>query len=84
MDATLVIGLVAGFLTTFSFVPQIAKIVKTRSAEDVSRRMFLAIASGVALWLAYGIMLKQWPIIVWNSVSLVLAITILVLKQRYG
>jgi MtN3 and saliva related transmembrane protein len=84
MDAPLVIGLVAGFLTTFSFVPQIAKIVKTRSAEDVSRRMFLAIASGVALWLAYGIMLKQWPIIVWNSVSLVLAITILVLKHRYG
>jgi MtN3 and saliva related transmembrane protein len=84
MDLTLVIGLVAGFLTTFSFVPQIAKIVKSRSAEDVSRRMFLAIASGVALWLVYGIILKQWPIIVWNSVSLVLAIAILVLKQRYG
>lgn len=84
MDATLFIGLAAGFLTTISFVPQIAKIRKTRSAEDVSQRMFLAVATGVALWLVYGILLKQWPIIVWNSVSLVLAATILYLKRKYG
>ena len=84
MDWTLWVGLLAGFLTTVSFVPQIQKIWKTKSAEDVSRKMFLAVALGVALWLVYGIALKQWPIIIWNSISLVLAITILVLKHRFG
>ena len=84
MDTAMLIGLAAGFLTTISFVPQIQKIWKTKSADDVSRKMFLAVAAGVALWLVYGIMLKQWPIIIWNSVSLVLAGTILFLKQRYG
>ena len=80
----MVIGLAAGVLTTVSFVPQIMKILKTKSAEDVSRKMFIAIAVGVALWLVYGILLKQWPIIVWNSVSLVLAGAILALKFKYG
>jgi MtN3 and saliva related transmembrane protein len=51
MDLTLAIGLAAGFLTTISFVPQITRIWKTRSAEDVSKKMFLAIAFGVFLWL---------------------------------
>jgi MtN3 and saliva related transmembrane protein len=84
VDAPMLIGLAAGFLTTISFVPQILKIWKTKSAEDVSRKMFLAIAVGVALWLVYGILLRQWPIIVWNSVSLVLAGAILALKLKYG
>jgi MtN3 and saliva related transmembrane protein len=84
MDATLLLGLAAGFFTTVSFVPQIQKIWKTKSAEDVSKKMFLAVAFGVFLWLVYGIVLKQWPIIIWNAISLVLAITILALKYRFG
>ena len=84
MDWSLPIGLAAGFLTTVSFVPQILKIWKSKSAEDVSKKMFLAIACGVFLWLVYGIMLKQWPIIIWNSISLVLASTILFLKHKFG
>ena len=84
MDATLILGLAAGFFTTISFVPQIQKIWKTRSAEDVSKKMFLAVALGVALWLAYGIILEQWPIIIWNAISLVLAGAILALKYRFG
>jgi MtN3 and saliva related transmembrane protein len=84
MDWTLAVGLVAGFFTTFSFVPQIMKIWKSKSAEDVSKKMFLAIAFGVSLWLVYGIILKQWPIIIWNSISLVLASTILFLKHKFG
>ena len=84
MDWTLAIGLAAGFLTTISFVPQLLKIWKTRSAEDVSKKMFLAVAAGVFLWLVYGIILGEWPIIIWNSISLVLAAAILALKLRYG
>lgn len=80
----MLVGLAAGFLTTISFVPQIQKIWKSKSAEDVSKKMFIAVAIGVALWLVYGIILGQWPIILWNAISLVLAITILVLKFRFG
>jgi len=78
------LGFAAGFLTSMSFVPQIRKIWKTRSAEDVSRRMFLAVSFGLALWLAYGIILGEWPIILWNSISLVFAVSILFLKHRFG
>ena len=84
MNWTLAIGLAAGFLTTLSFVPQIAKILKTRSADDVSRRMFVAVAVGLSLWLVYGILLGQWPMILWNSISLALALAILVLKMKFG
>ena len=84
MDAPLLIGLAAGFFTTISYVPQIRKILKSRSAEDVSKKMFMAVSLGVFLWLVYGIVLKQWPIIIWNGISLVLGLTILFLKHRYG
>ena len=84
MDWTLAIGLVAGFLTSVSFIPQITKIWKTRSAEDVSKKMFLAVAAGVFLWLVYGIIQGEWPIIIWNAISLVLALTIIILKYRFG
>jgi len=84
MDTTLLLGLAAGFFTTISFVPQIQKIWKSKSADDVSKKMFLAVAFGVFLWLVYGIILKQWPIIIWNAISLVLAVSILVLKHRFG
>ena len=84
MDFPLLIGLAAGFFTTVSFIPQILKIWKTKSAEDVSRKMFLAVTFGVSLWLVYGILEKAWPIILWNAVSLVLAATILALKFRFG
>ena len=84
MDWTLWVGLAAGFLTTISFVPQLVKIWKTKSAEDVSRRMFIAVSVGMALWLVYGISLQQLPMIIWNTISLVLALAILFLKHRFG
>ena len=84
MDWTLWVGLAAGFLTTISFVPQLIKIWKTKSAEDVSRRMFVAVSVGMALWLVYGISLQQLPMIIWNTISLVLALAILFLKHRFG
>ena len=84
MDLTTIIGLAAGLLTTVSLVPQVTKIWKTRSAKDVSRRMFATFCVGVALWLAYGIAKGDLPMIVWNSVSLALALCILGMKLRLG
>ena len=84
MDLTTVVGLSAGLLTTVSLVPQVSKIWKTKSAKDVSRRMFIAFCLGVALWLAYGFIKGDLPMIVWNSISLVLALSILAMKLKFG
>ncbi|HUQ74205.1 MAG TPA: SemiSWEET transporter [Burkholderiales bacterium] len=84
MDLTLPIGLAAGLLTTISLVPQVMKIWKTRSAKDVSRKMFIAFSTGVALWLLYGILKGELPMILWNAISLVLGLAILGMKLRFG
>ena len=78
------VGLAAGFLTTVAFVPQVAKIWKSRSAKDVSLPTFIAFTIGVALWLCYGILNQELPIIVWNAVTLLLAGAILAMKVRFG
>jgi MtN3 and saliva related transmembrane protein len=84
MDLTTAIGLAAGLLTTTSLVPQVTKIWKSKSAKDVSRRMFIAFCLGVALWLAYGIIKQDIPMMIWNSISLALALAILGMKLRFG
>jgi len=84
MNTTSLIGLAAGLLTTISLVPQVLKIWRTRSAKDVSRKMFIAFCSGVALWLLYGILHREPPIVLWNAVSLALGLTILGMKLRFG
>ena len=84
MDLTTVLGLAAGLFTTISLVPQVMKIWKTKSAKDVSRKMFMAFCFGVALWLAYGFIKGDLPMIVWNSISLVLALSILGMKLKFG
>ena len=78
------VGLLAGFLTTIAFVPQAWKIWKSKSAKDVSLPTFVAFTIGVALWLAYGILNQELPIIVWNAATLVLAGAILGMKLKFG
>ena len=83
MDITVLIGYAAGFLTTIAFVPQVWKIWTTKSAKDVSLQTFIAFTIGVALWLAYGILKQEPPLIVWNAVTLALAAAILTMKLKY-
>jgi MtN3 and saliva related transmembrane protein len=83
MDMTVGLGLLAGGLTTASFVPQVAKIWKTKSAEDVSLTMFVAFCIGVGLWLAYGAIKKDWAILITNGVTLILGLAILVMKIKF-
>jgi MtN3 and saliva related transmembrane protein len=83
MDSSDLLGFAAGFLTTVAFVPQVLKIWKSKSADDVSLVTFVAFTAGVATWLAYGIAKREPPMILWNSVTLFLAIAILVMKVRY-
>jgi MtN3 and saliva related transmembrane protein len=83
MDYLTILGVVAGILTTSSFIPQIIKIIKTRSAKDVSLVMFIIISFGISLWLIYGILKNDFPIMIANAVTLVFNLTILFLKYKY-
>jgi MtN3 and saliva related transmembrane protein len=83
MDWTTLLGFLAGALTTISFCPQLVKTWQTKSAGDVSLGMLLTFSAGVLLWLLYGILLGAWPIIITNLITVLLTVTILVLKLRY-
>ncbi len=78
------LGLVAGAMTTVAFVPQVVRIVKTRSAYDISWWLFGILAVGSMLWLWYGITLESLPLIATNVITLSLQLTIFWLKWRYG
>ncbi len=78
------IGLMAGTLTTISFIPQVLRIWRTRSGKDVSGHMFVIFSLGVALWLIYGICLRDYPIIISNAVTLALSGSVLFLKFKYS
>jgi MtN3 and saliva related transmembrane protein len=83
MGIITLLGLIAGSLTTMAFVPQVLKIRRTRSAADISTGMFVAFCTGVALWLIYGVLKRDIAIVATNFVTLVLALTVLILKARY-
>lgn len=74
------LGYAAAALTTASFVPQAWLTFRSRDTSGVSLGMYSVFTAGVALWLAYGIALRDWPIIVANAVTLALAAAILVMK----
>ena len=84
MDAITLIGFAAGFLTTVAFIPQVARIWKSRSAKDVSLPAFATFTLGLGGWLAFGILKQDPPIILWNAVTLLLAGAILAMKIRFG
>jgi MtN3 and saliva related transmembrane protein len=77
------IGLVAGTLTTAAFVPQVIKIWRTKHAADLSTPMFVIFTVGVALWLWFGVVTASLPVIIANSVTLVLSVLILAMKFHY-
>jgi MtN3 and saliva related transmembrane protein len=83
MELNELIGMVAGTLTTVSFVPQVMKTWKSRSAKDISLGMFLLFSLGVALWLIYGIGISSMPVILANAITLVLALGIILMKVTF-
>lgn len=83
MNAVSVLGLLAGSLTTVAFLPQVLKTWKSRSAKDLSLGMFSLFTLGVILWLVYGILISDLPIIVANIVTLILASVLLSWKLRW-
>lgn len=76
------IGYVAAALTTLSFAPQAWLVFRTRDVSGVSLGMYAAMVSGVALWLVYGVLIRSWPLVVANLVTLSLSGAILLMKLR--
>lgn len=78
------IGSVAATLTTTAFVPQAWQVWRTRHTADLSLGMYTLFTLGVALWLAYGILLTAWPIIIANCITLLLAGSVMIMKLKFG
>lgn len=74
------LGLVAGALTTTAFVPQVWHVWKRKSAKDISLGMYSLFVLGVGLWLVYGLLANALPVVVANTITLVLAGAVLVMK----
>ncbi|MBV5306572.1 MAG: SemiSWEET family sugar transporter [Desulfobulbaceae bacterium] len=83
-DWITIIGLIAATCTTCSFLPQVIKILQSKRTNDVSLLMYAILTTGLFLWLIYGLILKDIPLIVANSVSLALSLCVLVLKIKHG
>jgi len=76
-------GYVAATLTTLAFVPQALKTIRSRDTRGLSLGMYVVFTIGIGFWLAYGIALESWPMILSNVVTLVLSATILAMKLKY-
>ncbi|MBI3220021.1 MAG: SemiSWEET transporter [Bacteroidetes bacterium] len=83
MNPIQLLGLSAGAFTTIAFLPQVVKTWKSRSAKDLSLGMFLFFCAGVAMWLAYGILVNDIPVIAANFLTLLLASTLLFFKLTF-
>ena len=78
------VSALAALLTTAAFVPQALHIIRHRETKAISLVMYVAFASGVALWLLFGVLIDKWAIIVSNAITLVLTLAIVGMKIRYG
>lgn len=83
MEINTIVGLSAAACSTFSFLPQVVKVIKTKQTQDLSLGMYLVLTLGVILWLIYGLLMNDLPVIVANVVTLIFATTILVMKMKY-
>ena len=78
------IGTAAAVLTTAAFVPQVWLTFKTRDASGVSLGMYSVFTVGIALWLVYGWLMRAWPIVAANAITLILSIAILLMKLAFN
>lgn len=82
MELDDIVGGIAAFLTTTSFLPQAIHVLRTRDTRAISLTMYAMFTAGIMLWGIYGLMTMQWSIIIANGVTVVLAALILVMKMR--
>jgi MtN3 and saliva related transmembrane protein len=80
LELVTIIGYLAALCSTTSFAPQAWRVIKTRDTSAISKRMYLLTVVGFALWLAYGFMKGEWPLILTNGICLALSAFILAMK----
>ena len=83
METTQIIGFIAGIFTGISLLPQLIKIIKEKKTEDISTWMLLRLMGGLALWITYGVLINNLPIIITNSFSMVVNVLITFLRFRF-
>jgi MtN3 and saliva related transmembrane protein len=83
MDATEILGMTAGTISSITFLPQVIKTWQTKSAKDISLWMFLLVTGSVILWLVYGLLKNSIPIIYTNSMVLIMSLIMLYFKFRF-
>ena len=84
LSMTDLIGYLAACLTTCSFVPQAWLTFRTKDVSGISLGMYSVFTLGISLWLAYGLMLNAWPIVIANVITLALSVSILAMRMRYA
>jgi MtN3 and saliva related transmembrane protein len=84
LSSSEILGLIAGFLSTFAVLPQIMRVYKLKSAREISVIYNTMLLSGIIMWLVYGIILDLMPLIVWNIIGGLLVLTLLLAKLKYG
>jgi MtN3 and saliva related transmembrane protein len=82
-DHVEILGLAAGFCTSLSLLPQLIKLVRTKKSEDLSLFYLGLLLAGLALWIWYGVLRNDFPVIATNSVALILNLVIIILGIRY-
>lgn len=76
------LGFLAAFCTTIAFIPQVVKVYKSKHTKDISLGMFLLLSLGIVLWIGYGLMIKSYPVVIANAITIILAGYILITKIK--
>jgi MtN3 and saliva related transmembrane protein len=79
-----ILGYTAGFITSLTFLPQVIKTWKEKSAKDISLMMFVIAAVNEIMWIVYGILLNNWVIILTNATVLAMSLIMIIFKLRYN
>jgi len=78
------IGMLAAFLTTAAYIPQLVKVLREKHTTSLSLGMYVLITSGIGLWFIYGVMLNSPSLMLANGITFAMALTILIMKIRHG
>ncbi|HAY35247.1 MAG TPA: SemiSWEET transporter [Ignavibacteria bacterium] len=84
MDPVLITGLIAASLTTFAFLPQSIRAIKTKHTGDLSLTTLIMLETGIIIWIIYGVMISNIPLLAANIVSFIFITITLILKIKYG
>ena len=83
MSGVDILGYSAGFITSLTFLPQVIKTWKEKSAKDISLMMFVIAAVNEVMWIVYGVLLNNWVIILTNAIVLAMSLIMIFFKLRY-